>query len=87
MFVLVTIVVNNNKGVPLGGRFENRFQFISGEFCLVAMVMNLYDFLSEIRIFQRSEGIDDDELMASVVHLLSGRARLWYRAWFDTFNV
>lgn len=48
--------------------------------------MHLYDFLSEIRVFQRSEQISDGELLASVVHLLTGRARLWYRAYVDTFN-
>lgn len=48
--------------------------------------LHLYDFLSELRMFQRSEGVSDDELFGSVVHLLSGRARLWYRSWFDTFQ-
>lgn len=48
--------------------------------------LHLYDFLSELRMFQRSEGVSDDELLPSVVHLLSGRARLWYRSWFDTFD-
>lgn len=48
--------------------------------------MNLYDFLAELRMFQRSEGVSDHELLNSVVHVLSGRARLWYRSWFDTFE-
>lgn len=48
--------------------------------------MHLYDFLSEIDMFKRSEDVTDDELLSSVVHLLAGRARLWYRSWFDTFN-
>lgn len=47
--------------------------------------LHLYDFLAELGMFQRSEGVTDDELFASVVHLLTGRARLWYRSWFDTF--
>lgn len=37
-------------------------------------------------MFQRSERVSDDELFSSVVHLLTGRARLWYRSWFDTFE-
>lgn len=48
--------------------------------------LHLYDFLAELRMFQRSEGVSDDELFASVVHLLNGRARLWYRSCFDTFG-
>lgn len=48
--------------------------------------IHLYDFLSEIEMLQRSEGVSDDELLSSVVHLLTGRARLWYRSWFDTFG-
>lgn len=48
--------------------------------------LHLYDFLSELSMFQRSEGVCDEELFASVVHLLTGRARLWYRSWFDTFG-
>lgn len=37
---------------------------------------HLYDFLAELRMFQRSEGVLDEELFASIVHLLTGRARL-----------
>lgn len=48
--------------------------------------IHLYDFLAELRMFQRSEAVSNDELFASIVHLLSGRARLWYRSWFDTFD-
>lgn len=48
--------------------------------------LHLYDFLSELRMFQRAEGVSDAELFSSVVHLLVGRARLWYRSWFDTFR-
>lgn len=48
--------------------------------------LHLYDFLSELSMFQRSEGVSDNELFTSVVHLLTGRARLWYRSWYDTFR-
>lgn len=48
--------------------------------------IHLYDFLSELRMLQRAEGVSDAELLSSVVHLLTGRARLWYRSWFDTFH-
>lgn len=48
--------------------------------------LHLYDFLSELQMFQRSEGVTDEQLLSSVVHLLAGRARLWYRTWFDTFQ-
>lgn len=48
--------------------------------------LHLHDFLAELKLFQRSEGVTDDELFSSIVHLLTGRARLWYRSWFDTFR-
>lgn len=40
--------------------------------------LHLYDFLSQVSLFQRSEMISDEELMYSLVHLLTGRARQWY---------
>lgn len=46
--------------------------------------IHLYDFLSEIQMLKRAEGISDEELLSSIVHLLAGRARLWYRSWYDT---
>lgn len=45
----------------------------------------IHDFLAELRMLQRAEGVSNDELFTSIVHLLSGRARLWYRSWYDTF--
>lgn len=48
--------------------------------------LHLHDFLAELRMLQRSEGVTNYELFASIVHLLSGRARLWYRSWYDTFE-
>lgn len=48
--------------------------------------LHLYDFLSELRMFQMSEGVSDEELFCSIVHLLTGRARLWFRSWFDSFE-
>lgn len=48
--------------------------------------LSLHDFLSDLRMLQRSEGVNDAELYASVVHLFAGRARLWYRSWYDTFG-
>lgn len=41
---------------------------------------HLYDFLSQLSVFQRSEGVSKAELFDSIIHLLSGRARLWYLA-------
>lgn len=48
--------------------------------------LHLYDFLSELQMFQRSEGVTDNQIFSSVVHLLTGRARLWYRSWVDSFE-
>lgn len=48
--------------------------------------LSLHDFLSELHMLQRSEGVSDEDLFASIVHLLTGRARLWFRSWYDTFR-
>lgn len=40
--------------------------------------LHLYDFLSRIALYQRSERVSDDDLLSSVVHLLSDRASYWY---------
>lgn len=41
--------------------------------------MHLCNFLSELSMFQESEGVSDAELLSSIGHLLWGRARLWFR--------
>lgn len=46
--------------------------------------LHLFDFLDQILVYQRSERVPSDELLSSVVHLLTGRAKLWYRSVFDT---
>lgn len=48
--------------------------------------LHLYDFLSQIAMYRRSEQVSDEEMLASIVHLLVGRARLWYQAEFDLIN-
>lgn len=47
---------------------------------------HLYDFLSQVSLFQRSEGVSDDEMVYSIVHLLAGRAKLWYISVCDQFE-
>lgn len=47
--------------------------------------MHLHDFLSQIRVYQRSESISNNELLYSVIHLLNGRAKLWYLSTHDQF--
>lgn len=42
--------------------------------------IHLLDFLNQIEMYQRSENISDPEMVLSIVHLLSGRARLWYQS-------
>lgn len=48
--------------------------------------LHLYDFLSQVSLFQRSEMISDEELMYSLVHLLNGRARQWYASLGDSID-
>lgn len=40
--------------------------------------LHLYDFLAQIAMFQRSENVSNEDMMFSIVYLLSDRAKLWY---------
>lgn len=48
--------------------------------------IHLFEFLSQVRMLQRSEMIMDHELLPMMVHLLTGRAKNWYGAWAGTFQ-
>lgn len=48
--------------------------------------LQLHEFLSQVKVYQRSEGISSNELLYSVIHLLSGRAKLWYLSNHEKFN-
>lgn len=48
--------------------------------------LHLYEFLSQVRMLQRSEMIPDYELLPMLVHLLTGRAKNWYGTWAGTFQ-
>lgn len=48
--------------------------------------LHLYDFLSQVAMLQRAEQVTEEELMYSVVHLLSGRAKQWYGSVYGTFD-
>lgn len=39
---------------------------------------HLYDFFEQVALFQRSEGVSNEDMVSSIVHLLSGRAKLWF---------
>lgn len=43
--------------------------------------LHLFDFLSQVRMLQRSEMIPDVELLPMMVHLFTGRAKNWYGSW------
>lgn len=47
---------------------------------------HLYDFLLQLSLHQRSEHVTNREMLESVIHLLSGRARLWFQANCDEFE-
>lgn len=48
--------------------------------------LHLYDFLSQVEIYKRSEQISNAEIMYSIIFLLSGRARLWYQSTYRSFR-
>lgn len=47
---------------------------------------SLNDFLSQISLFARAERVSDDELLTSAIYLLTGSARMWYRAFHTHFH-
>lgn len=47
---------------------------------------HLYDFLFQLSIHQRSEQVSNREMLDSVFHLLSGRAKLWFQSNCDEFE-
>lgn len=48
--------------------------------------LHLYDFLSQVTALQRSEGISNNDMYYSIIHLLTGRARLWYQSMGDQYQ-
>lgn len=48
--------------------------------------LHLYDFLSQVTMYQRAEQVSNNELRFSIVHLLTGRAKMWYQSIYDTVD-
>lgn len=48
--------------------------------------LHLFDFLSQVKMLQRSEMVPDRELLPMMVHLFTGRAKNWYGRWSGTFQ-
>lgn len=48
--------------------------------------LHLYDFLSQVELLQRAESVSDGDMNLQVIHLLSGRARMWYLSCYDRFG-
>lgn len=48
--------------------------------------VHLYDFLSKISMYKRSEQITDEDLLLSIGHLLTGKALQWYVAEGDMYH-
>lgn len=40
--------------------------------------IHLHEFLVQLKMLQRSENVSDEEMLFSIVHLLTGRAKLWF---------
>lgn len=68
----------NRRSIPV---HQWRIEF-SGD----GMGLHLYDFLFQLSLHQRSELISNQEMLDCVVHLLSGRAKLWFQALYDEFE-
>lgn len=47
---------------------------------------NFNEFLNRLRILQRSERIDDEDMLYGIIHLLTGRAEMWYHNNYNSFN-
>lgn len=69
---------NNRRPIPV-----NQWKI---EFSGDGKGLHLYDFLSQIAMFMRSERTTDKEMMCSIFYLLSGRAKIWYQFVYDRFR-
>lgn len=77
---------NNTFGVQRGNRRyvpvnQWRLSF-SGD----GKGLQLLDFLSQILMYQRAEQVPNDELLYSMIHLFTGRAKLWFQSVYDSIN-
>lgn len=48
--------------------------------------LHLYDFLSQVELLQRAENVSNGDMNLQVIHLLSGRARMWYLSCYERFE-
>lgn len=48
--------------------------------------LHLYEFLSQVGMHQKAERLGDEDMVYSIYHLFSGRARLWYQSVHDQLN-
>lgn len=69
---------NTRRSVPVN---QWRITFSGDGFGL-----HLYDFLSQVSLYQRAEGVSNPEMVYSLIHLLEGRARRWYFSACDGFR-
>lgn len=63
------------KPVPV-----NRWRiYFSGEVNPARNELSIHDFLAQVDMFRRSEGIPEAEMIRQIIHLLRGSASLWYQ--------
>lgn len=48
--------------------------------------LHLYDFLAQVALLKRAENVTDEDMAFQIIHLLTGRARLWYLSKYDEFR-
>lgn len=75
-------ITDNNRGRPTAKTVPvNQWRVsYSGD----GRGMHLFDFLSQLKLHQRSEMVSDDELLRAMTHLLQGRAAQWYESVYDS---
>lgn len=70
------------KPVPV-----NRWKiYFSGEVNLTRNELSIHDFLAQVDMFRRSEGIHESEMIRQIIHLLRGSASLWYQTVYHSIQ-
>lgn len=80
------IGTNNNNRMDFQPRRRNQISDWNLTFSGDTKEISLIDFLSQVSLLARAEGMSDEELLRSAVYLFKGTAYTWYRAFYPYYQ-
>lgn len=73
---------NSHKRIPI-----NQWKIVfSGDTSNGRNELSIHDFIAQVEMFRRSEDVPEDDLIRQIIHLLTGRARLWYQTEYHNIS-